>query len=345
MLRHARPTPGMKAAPALPPDAVVVEAPSGAAVGAEALGAALADARLVIVGEKHDEPLHHLVQAEVLKLMHARRPGVQLGLEMLDYTKQPDLDAYLSGAMSEADFAAFWKKNWGFDFALYRPVLDYARRGGIRVRALNAPPEIVKQVAKGGLSSLTPEQRAAIPADIFPIVDPRYLAYVKESLGGHGSKSLLLKRFRALGMPTGRMERMLEAMQVWNNTMGERALASLSDGPMLVIVGAGHAVYRAGILESVRARTGAGPEADGMRVAPATGLSAASATRAEDGMRVAPATGLSAASATRAEDGMRVVLPYPQDGESLSVEEALARLRSPDSKELELADRFWLLSK
>ena len=233
-------------APRSAAQAVIVAADGARVIGEEALARALDGADLVYSGEQHDQELHHRIQLAVLKAMHARRPGLAVGLEMLDLTQQPSLDAYLSGRMSEAEFAQFWKKAWGFDYELYRPILSYAKDNGIPCRALNAPSSIIKQIAKGGLGSLTPQQRALLPETIAPIDDPRYLAYVKASLNGHGQ-----------ALPPEREARMLEAMQTWNETMGESALKALRErGAVLVVAGSGHMIYGSGIAESVRRRAG-----------------------------------------------------------------------------------------
>ena len=65
-----------------------------------------------------------------------------VGLEMLPRRLQPQLDAYLAGAIDEEGFSAVdWAHTWGFDFALYRPIFDFCRTHGLRMYALNAPRE------------------------------------------------------------------------------------------------------------------------------------------------------------------------------------------------------------
>lgn len=235
--------PAVRQAPALGAEAAIV-ASSGAAVIPESrLLDLLWPADIVYVGEQHDEPLHHLVQRAVLEGLHDRGKRLALGLEMADITQQKTLDDYSSGAMSEAAFAAFWKKAWGVDFSFYRPALSFAKENGIPLVALNAPRAVVSQVAKGGLDSLSAEQRALIP-DVEPIRDPRYLAYVRASLGGHGQ------------LPPEREARMLEAMQVWNETMGRSAReAAARHGSLVVIAGYGHMLYGGGVAECVAAHS------------------------------------------------------------------------------------------
>lgn len=202
----------------------------------------LAAARVVYAGERHDMESHHQVQLAGLKALHAAKPDLQVGLEMVDITQQGTLDDYLSGKIGDEEFKRFWQKAWGYPYELYRPILEHARARRIPVRGLNAPISIVRQVARGGLASLEPEQRRLLPAEIHPIRDPRYLEYVKRSLSEHGP------------LDPVRLGRMIEAMTVWNETMGQSVVDASARGPVLVIAGHGHMLYGAGIAESARSR-------------------------------------------------------------------------------------------
>jgi uncharacterized iron-regulated protein len=220
---------------------------NGAQTTPDALWTALATARVVYVGEKHDRLEHHLLQLETLKALHARRPDLAVGLEMLSEDQQAPLDDFLAGKTSDEEFAKFWKSAWGFDFSLYRPILDFARDNHIPVRALNAPHAIVSQINRGGLSSLTPEQRKLLPQDIAPIAAGRYRDYIVAAAREH-----------VPDMPQADLDRMLEAMAAWNETMAANLVAV--GRPMLVIAGQGHALFGEGIA-SCAARRGGGTQA------------------------------------------------------------------------------------
>lgn len=223
--------------------AAIVESPSGALVTENDLAAAIAGAGLVAVGEKHDSADHHRVQAEVLASLAARVPATAVGLEMVSYEDQPTLDAFASGAMSEAAFAAWWKTNWGFDYALYKPVFDEARRRNLPLYGLNAPAALVKAVSKNGLAALSPADRARLPFVIAESSDARYKQFVLDSVAGHGP------------LTPDQLAHRLEAMAVWNETMGEQAARRVAEGRTLFLVaGEGHVLYRAGVPESARRR-------------------------------------------------------------------------------------------
>jgi uncharacterized iron-regulated protein len=232
---------------AVPADDVVVASPSGATTGWNDFINGLMTARIIAVGEKHDEASHHLVQAKVLAAVAERDADLVVGLEMVSQGQQQSLDDFRSGKMSETDFSTWWKKNWGFDYSIYKPIFDAARAKNLKIVGLNAPIALVKVVAKKGLSGLTPLERASLPSSIQESSDVRYQAFVKDSLSGHN-------------LPPDALARMIQAQAVWNETMGAKAAELAASSRVLVIAGQGHMLWRAGIPESA-ARRGAGPAA------------------------------------------------------------------------------------
>lgn len=197
-------------------------------------------AQIIYVGEKHDLASHHSVQLDIIK--HFDNPII--GLEMVDITQQASLDDFLSGTMNDADFGKFWDKAWGY-YDLYRPILEYARARRLAVKALNMPRSVASQILKGGLSSLSPEQRRLLPAQIHPIADPRYLDYVTKAAAEHTQDPVIIGHI-------------IEAMQAWNETMGQSLVRLLPSGRALVVIaGQGHMLYRAGIPASVAGRAAA----------------------------------------------------------------------------------------
>ena len=241
-------TPRAAAAPrANPSPIVVVTSPNGAVADWDAFADGLLNARVIAVGEKHDEASHHAVQAKVLSAVADRDSNLVVGLEMVSNDQQGFLDDYRSGKTSEADFSLWWKKTWGFDYSIYKPVFDAARAKNLRIYGLNAPIALVRAVAKKGLSGLTTAERAALPSSIQESSDPRYRQFVKDSLSGHK-------------LPPEAMARMIEAQAVWNESMGEKTAQLAASSRVLVIAGQGHMLWRAGIPESA-SRRGAGPAA------------------------------------------------------------------------------------
>src|SRR5918993_1378450 len=107
---------------------------------------AFGGADVVLVGEEHDDPTAHLLEAELLRRAHERhgagagakgRP-VALSLEMFERDVQLVVDEYLAGLISERHFLASSRpwKNYQVD---YRPFVEYARAQKLPVIAANAP--------------------------------------------------------------------------------------------------------------------------------------------------------------------------------------------------------------
>ncbi len=238
------------------PEAVPVRLTAAPIVAVDANGmkrtwedavADLATARVVAVGEQHNLLSHHLIQAEVLTALASRTPRLAVAFEMVTIEEQPILDDFMSGRTSEADFGAWWKKHWGQEYAIYKPIFDAAKAANVPAYGLNAPLGVVRAVAKNGLASLSAADRARLPAVIEESSDARYREYVRESVAGHGP------------LTPEQIKNRLTAMAIWNETMGEKTAAIAASGRVvLVIAGAGHVLYKAGVPESA-ARRGSGP--------------------------------------------------------------------------------------
>jgi uncharacterized iron-regulated protein len=136
--------------------------------GTEAeLQAAVARGRFVLLGETHDNPDHHLLQARLLRttLAGGRRPA--LALEMLDPDQQEAVDAVLSGpAPSPAALATAvgWDRSGWPPFAIYEPIFQVALAAQLPVVAANLPTAMAREVVHRGTEALTPPLRALLEA-------------------------------------------------------------------------------------------------------------------------------------------------------------------------------------
>ncbi|HCC47668.1 MAG TPA: hypothetical protein DEQ38_06070 [Elusimicrobia bacterium] len=206
---------------------------------------------VIYVGETHDQPLDHAAQYEALKAMKiARGSRIAVGFEMLNQTLQPVLNDYAEGKLTEAEFLAKidWQKEWGFDYAMYKPLFDFIVQNKLRAIALNVPKKVVGKIARTGLESLTPEEKQYLPEKVEITQHKKYNDYLKATFGGHGS-SPMAKMFT--------MENYLASMAAWNEGMGARVADFLTLNPgyaVLVIAGNGHLLYNAAIPASVKAR-------------------------------------------------------------------------------------------
>ena len=219
-----------------------------AALAPAALIDALADKRVVFVGETHTRYGDHLNQLEIIEQLHARDPDIAIGVEYLQRRSQPQVDDYIAGRTTEQEFlrATEYYSEWGYDYRLYAPIFRFAREHHIPVRALNVPRSLPAAVAGGGIEGLSAEQRVELPRDIEPAGEA-YKARLREVFDAHDSGQLDFDRFVA-------------AQLVWDEGMAESAAEYLNANPgqrMLILTGSGHLEFGYGIPQRLQRRTGA----------------------------------------------------------------------------------------
>ena len=100
--------------------------PTGLKVSVDGLMDMLAGARMVSIGETHDNLNDQRVELTVVRELHRRFPGkVAIGMEMFREPQQEVLDRWARGELTELEFlkASRWHETWGFDFGAYRDLL------------------------------------------------------------------------------------------------------------------------------------------------------------------------------------------------------------------------------
>lgn len=191
----------------------------------------LARADLVYLGESHDVAAHHAAQLAIIRAMATVKPDLAVGIEMFPHHDQDILDAWVGGSLDEAALRAAFARNWGMAFELYRDIFVFCRERRIPMVALNAPREIVRQVARDGFASLTPEQIGELPP-VACVVDPAYEAFLRRMFGGHHhGRASSFAHF-------------CEAQVVWDTAMAYYAVRFLAERPntvMAVLCGQIHA--------------------------------------------------------------------------------------------------------
>jgi uncharacterized iron-regulated protein len=228
----------------------IVDARTGRAVSEPELYARLASARAICVGEEHPNPHHHWAQLTLVGEIAGHNQGrrLALGLEMVQAPFQGVLDDWTAQKIDEPALLqrTGWSDRWGYDFALYRPVLERARTSGMTIVALNAPRELVKAVAKKGVAGLSAEEKGKLPALVLDDAQHRawfdgIMADVSghASGGGHGGGD-----GESEGPPPGmpKPDDIYAAQVVWDESMAERARGWLAEGEgtMVILAGTGH---------------------------------------------------------------------------------------------------------
>lgn len=111
----------------------------------------------VLLGEIHDNPAHHVMQARLLtEIVRAgKRPAV-----VWEMVRRDQADA-LSRATNADAFAQnlAWEDSGWPAFALYRPIVEIAFENGLSQVAGNIRRETLGAVARKGLTVLTDDQR------------------------------------------------------------------------------------------------------------------------------------------------------------------------------------------
>ena len=218
----------------------VVHLPTGTIVTPAQMLAVAGEARIVYLGETHDNPASHRLELQVLQGLDEIHPGRQaLGMEMFARSQQPVLDRWVAGKLDEKTFLkeSHWYEKWSMDFDYYRDLLIYARDRHIPIIALNAEKSLVGAVRSKTLDQLDAESRGQLPE--LDLDDPYQRAMVTAIFGDHSHGGMQLDGF-------------VRAQTVWDETMAEsvaRYLTSPAGKEMHVVVVAGgnHVSYGFGI--------------------------------------------------------------------------------------------------
>ncbi|MBM4346741.1 MAG: ChaN family lipoprotein, partial [Deltaproteobacteria bacterium] len=122
----------------------IMKLPAGEKVPFRQLSDNLQGARVIFVGESHDQIEHHQIQVRIIKDLVARGKEVAIGMEMFEKSQQLILDKWSQGLLTEEEFLkeVQWEKTWSMDYQLYRPILDEAKHHRLKVIALNVQRDL-----------------------------------------------------------------------------------------------------------------------------------------------------------------------------------------------------------
>jgi len=215
-------------------------------ISAQELFRRLRLADVVYVGETHTDGAHHQVQLEVLRALREGNPAVVMGWEMFHSSQQPLLDAYVWGSINEIEWldAIYWEDTWGYDYAYYKPLLDYAVEHQVRVFGLNAPRGVIRGVRTDGREGLAEDLAWWLPAGFWDRITIDSEGAYKEWF------------FRVARHDTSATDEIMEGMfasqTAWNEIMGWNVVKAFNiipdpDLQVLVVVGSGHAIFGQGI--------------------------------------------------------------------------------------------------
>lgn len=210
----------------------------------------LADMNVVYLGETHDRAEDHRAQLEIIQALHRKNPQMAIALEMFQRPFQPIIDRYLAGEISAQELRSQteYDQRWGYPWEFYAPILQFAKENRLRVVALNAPSEVTRKVARGGLQQLTLSDRRYIPPTSEIRAEPNsYRERIRQIYEGfHHSKG-----------NSAQFENFFLAQVLWDETMADRINQFLRQNPqtqLIVLAGQGHLAFGDGIPSRVLRR-------------------------------------------------------------------------------------------
>lgn len=217
----------------------ILHLPTGIYVDQPTLFAHSQRARVVFVGETHDNPASHRLQKQILSALQQQNPGrVSLAMEMFTPAQQPILDRWTAGELTEKEFLkqSNWLQNWRMNFAYYRALLTFCRDNRIPVIALNADKELQQKLGRTPISQLAVADREQLPE--MDMDDPYQQAMVKAVFSDHAMGGGMLDGFHRV-------------QTLWEETMATNLADYLraqdKEHQVLVVAGGNHVRYGFGI--------------------------------------------------------------------------------------------------
>ena len=231
----------------------VYDTAAGAFVDFEVMLAALAKADVVFVGEQHDDPNTHRLEAAILDGLHRRKLAPVLSLEMFERDTQPWLNRYLAGEISEEEMLKN-SRPWPRYATDYRRMVEMARERRWTVLAANVPRRLAQEVSKSGRESVERLQegdRSYVAADLQCPLDG-YFDRFAATMTSHPGGTQTPEQQRAA------LERYYWSQCVKDETMAESIAAASAKrtgpGPIVHYNGAFHSDFGLGTAERVRRR-------------------------------------------------------------------------------------------
>ena len=217
----------------------VFEAQTGKEIKWRDLQKSLSEARIIFMGEQHDDPVSHRAERALLEAVYQTHKNVTFALEMFERDQQTPLNDYLAGKITEADLAK-QTKLWPNYQTDYRPLIEFCKSRQIPVVASNAPARLVRRVGKEGiaavLSNLPPEDKPLIAGQIHAPAITSGDAYAKRFAAvmgegsGHGNGN---------AMPPETVQKFYEAQCVRDDTMAESVAHAVEDGQTVLHLSGG----------------------------------------------------------------------------------------------------------
>ena len=222
----------------------------------ESMLADISSADIAFLGEQHDDPGTHRLEAATLEGLARRRSNVVVALEMFERDAQPQLDRYLAGAIAEKDFVAT-SRPWPRYATDYRPMVEFAKAWKWPVIAGNIPRKYASLIARGSLAALdtVSAENRAYSAKAFSCEHDDYWDRFAKTMGdmsGHGPEAAK----QSPEEKAAALEKIYQSQCAKDETMGESIAAAYNAAPPHALIvhvnGSFHSDYRLGTAERAR---------------------------------------------------------------------------------------------
>ncbi|MEM6940053.1 MAG: ChaN family lipoprotein [Pseudomonadota bacterium] len=187
--------------------------------------AALLAADIVILGEVHDNALHHVGQAALIEKLQPRA----VVFEMLSPRQALQVSSYTADDLTDLGTEIGWEEAGWPDFAIYQPIFEAL--GAVRAVGAAAPRAQVRAAFQQGAAAVFEGDAAQFGLDT-ALPEPELSARKQMQFEAHCE-----------AMPLEMMGGMVEAQRLRDAHFAARTLIALAahGGPVAVITGNGHA--------------------------------------------------------------------------------------------------------
>lgn len=156
-------------------------------VAPRSLARAVGAADFALLGEKHDNPDHHRIQAWLVARMIAAGRHPAVAFEMLTNEQAPALEAYLAAHPDDAagiGAAVGWKESGWPPWASYRAIAAAALDDRAAILPASLPPSALMALAREGLAALDPSLARPLEGAV-PLPEPLRAGLREEIVRGH----------------------------------------------------------------------------------------------------------------------------------------------------------------
>jgi len=210
---------------------VAFDPDAGAWLTEEEIWEEILAARYVLLGEHHDNPAHHKLQAGIVRGLTARGRRPALAFEMLNADVQEAVREFQEAGRADPEAlraVVEWDQGGWPAWPLYEPVFAAGLDARLPIVAAQVPSAMRKRLTTEGLQALPagPVREAATR----PLPEGPQAELEEEIREGHCNR-----------LPLDLIPRMVEIQRIWDAWMADVIREAATPDGVVLIVGRGHA--------------------------------------------------------------------------------------------------------